>query len=83
LPLPGVTTVNDMFCHTNMGSLASLGVVDGLEAISLRGVVCFGDVVRFGADRPGLANVHDPASRSSTPPPPPTSPTSGSTASAA
>jgi 5-methylthioadenosine/S-adenosylhomocysteine deaminase len=42
LLLGGVTTVNDMFCHTNMGSLASLGVVDGLEAMGLRGVVCFG-----------------------------------------
>jgi 5-methylthioadenosine/S-adenosylhomocysteine deaminase len=42
LLLGGVTTVSDMFCHTNMGSLASLGVVDGLEAMGLRGVVCFG-----------------------------------------
>jgi 5-methylthioadenosine/S-adenosylhomocysteine deaminase len=42
LLLGGVTTVNDMFCHTNLGSLASLGVVDGLEAMGLRGVVCFG-----------------------------------------
>ena len=42
LLLGGVTTVNDMFCHTNMGSLASLGVVDGLEAMGLRGVVSFG-----------------------------------------
>jgi 5-methylthioadenosine/S-adenosylhomocysteine deaminase len=42
LLLSGVTTVNDMFCHTNMGSLASLGVVDGLEAMGLRGVVAFG-----------------------------------------
>jgi len=42
LLLGGVTTVNDMFCHTNMGSLASLGAVDGLEAMGLRGVVCFG-----------------------------------------
>jgi 5-methylthioadenosine/S-adenosylhomocysteine deaminase len=31
-----------MFCHTNMGSLASLGAVDGLEAMGLRGVVAFG-----------------------------------------
>jgi cytosine/adenosine deaminase-related metal-dependent hydrolase len=38
----GVTCVNDMFCHTNQGSLASLGAVDGLEAIGLRGVVAFG-----------------------------------------
>lgn len=38
----GVTTVNDMFVHTNMGSLASLGVVDGLERAGLRGLVSFG-----------------------------------------
>jgi 5-methylthioadenosine/S-adenosylhomocysteine deaminase len=31
-----------MFCHTNEGSLASLGAVDGLEAMGLRGVVAFG-----------------------------------------
>jgi len=29
LLLSGVTCVNDMFCHTNEGSLASLGAVDG------------------------------------------------------
>jgi 5-methylthioadenosine/S-adenosylhomocysteine deaminase len=40
--LSGVTCVNDMFCHTNAGSLASLGAVDGLEAMGLRGVVSFG-----------------------------------------
>lgn len=40
--LSGVTTVNDMFCHTNMGSLASLGAVDGLERAGMRGVVAFG-----------------------------------------
>jgi len=38
----GVTTVNDMSCHRNMGSLATLGAVDGLAALGLRGVVCFG-----------------------------------------
>ncbi|HEX6676066.1 MAG TPA: amidohydrolase [Actinomycetes bacterium] len=38
----GVTCVNDMFCHGNLGSLASLGAVDGLEAVGLRGVVSFG-----------------------------------------
>jgi 5-methylthioadenosine/S-adenosylhomocysteine deaminase len=42
LLLSGVTCVSDMFCHTNPGSLASLGVVDGLEAMGLRGVVSFG-----------------------------------------
>jgi 5-methylthioadenosine/S-adenosylhomocysteine deaminase len=40
--LSGVTCVNDMFCHTNAGSLASLGAVDGLEAMGLRGVVAYG-----------------------------------------
>jgi cytosine/adenosine deaminase-related metal-dependent hydrolase len=38
----GVTTVNDMFCHTNPAEFASLGVVDGLEELGLRGVVSFG-----------------------------------------
>jgi 5-methylthioadenosine/S-adenosylhomocysteine deaminase len=42
LLLSGATCVNDMFCHTNLGSLASLGVVEGLEAVGLRGVVAFG-----------------------------------------
>jgi 5-methylthioadenosine/S-adenosylhomocysteine deaminase len=42
LLLSGVTCASDMFCHTNMGSLASLGAVDGLEAMGLRGVVAFG-----------------------------------------
>jgi 5-methylthioadenosine/S-adenosylhomocysteine deaminase len=42
LLLSGVTTVNDMFSHSNIGSLASLGAVDGLEAMGLRGVVAFG-----------------------------------------
>src|SRR4029453_3786648 len=36
LLLSGATCVSDMFCHTNMGSLASLGVVDGLEAVGRR-----------------------------------------------
>jgi cytosine/adenosine deaminase-related metal-dependent hydrolase len=38
----GVTTVNDMFVHANPGSLASLGVVDALDELGMRGVVCFG-----------------------------------------
>jgi 5-methylthioadenosine/S-adenosylhomocysteine deaminase len=42
LLLSGVTCVNDMFCHTNQGSLASLGAVDGLEAMGLRGLLAFG-----------------------------------------
>ena len=42
LLLSGVTCVNDLFCHNNLGSMASLGVVDGLSAMGLRGVVAFG-----------------------------------------
>ena len=38
----GVTTVNDMFCHNNYGQGASLGVVDGMEEIGIRGVTSFG-----------------------------------------
>ncbi len=38
----GVTCVNDMFGHMNHGSLASLGSVDGLVEVGLRGVVSFG-----------------------------------------
>lgn len=38
----GITCVNDMFVHANSGSSASLGVVEGLEATGLRGVVSFG-----------------------------------------
>ncbi|MEX1125147.1 MAG: amidohydrolase family protein [Acidimicrobiia bacterium] len=38
----GVTYVNDMFVHSNSGSRASLGVVDGLARVGLRGCVSFG-----------------------------------------
>lgn len=38
----GVTCVNDMFVHANPGSFASLGVVEGLRRVGLRGVVSFG-----------------------------------------
>ena len=38
----GITTVNDMFVHFNPGSYASLGVADGLDAVGLGGVLCFG-----------------------------------------
>jgi cytosine/adenosine deaminase-related metal-dependent hydrolase len=38
----GVTTVSDMFCHAHPTEFSSLGVVDGLEELGLRGVVCFG-----------------------------------------
>lgn len=40
--LCGTTTVNDMTCHRNLGSLSSLGAVDGLREMGMRGVVCFG-----------------------------------------
>ncbi|MDQ2621876.1 MAG: amidohydrolase [Actinomycetota bacterium] len=38
----GITTVNDMSCHRNLGSLASLGAVDGLAEMGMRGIVSFG-----------------------------------------
>ena len=38
----GITYVNDMFVHSNSGSRASLGVVDGLAEVGLRGTVSFG-----------------------------------------
>jgi cytosine/adenosine deaminase-related metal-dependent hydrolase len=55
LLLSGATCVSDMFCHTNMGSMASLGVVDGLEAMGLRGVVAFGPEDTAEADRRPVA----------------------------
>ena len=51
----GVTTFNDMFCHSNPCEFASLGVIDGLEELGLRGVVSFGaEDVAWGA-APALA----------------------------
>jgi 5-methylthioadenosine/S-adenosylhomocysteine deaminase len=45
----GVTTFNDMFCHSNPADFASLGVVDGLEELGMRGVVWFGaEVIAWG-----------------------------------
>jgi cytosine/adenosine deaminase-related metal-dependent hydrolase len=38
----GITCVNDMFVHRNYGANVTLGVVDGLEQLGLRGVVSFG-----------------------------------------
>ena len=38
----GVTFVNDMFHHYHPGSFASLGVVEGLTEVGLRGTVAFG-----------------------------------------
>ncbi|MCD6727757.1 MAG: amidohydrolase family protein [Solirubrobacteraceae bacterium] len=40
--LSGITTVNDMCCHRNPGSLATLGAADGLIELGLRGIVSFG-----------------------------------------
>jgi 5-methylthioadenosine/S-adenosylhomocysteine deaminase len=56
LLLSGVTCVNDMFVHDQLGSLASLGAVDGLEAMGLRGLVAFGahDSNRGQPPSPGL-----------------------------
>ncbi len=44
----GITCVNDMFHHYNPGSLASLGVVEGLAVSGLRGMVAFGAEDSFG-----------------------------------
>lgn len=71
LLLSGVTCVSDMFHHTNMGSLASLGVVDGLETMGLRGVVAFGaedvfdphPVAAFLDEHQALADRCDAAER--------------------
>ena len=38
----GITFVNDMFVHSNPGTRASLGVVEGLVEVGLRGAVSFG-----------------------------------------
>ena len=56
LLLSGATCVNDMFCHANLGSMASLGAVDGLEEIGLRGVVAFGAEDMDEADRHPVAD---------------------------
>ncbi|MDQ2677094.1 MAG: amidohydrolase [Actinomycetota bacterium] len=40
--LSGVTTVNDMFCHSHIGSMASLGAAEGLRRAGMRAVVSFG-----------------------------------------
>jgi 5-methylthioadenosine/S-adenosylhomocysteine deaminase len=50
----GVTTINDMFVHSNWGSRASLGVVQGLEAVGMRGVIAYG-----GLDMPGGVEIDD------------------------
>ena len=40
--LSGVTCVNDMFVHANLGGRVSCGAVDGLDRVGLRGAVSFG-----------------------------------------
>ncbi|MGB0121094.1 MAG: amidohydrolase family protein, partial [Solirubrobacterales bacterium] len=51
----GITTVNDMSCHRNLGSMATLGAVDGLSELGMRGVVCFGAEDLFdGAPDPSV-----------------------------
>jgi 5-methylthioadenosine/S-adenosylhomocysteine deaminase len=56
LLLSGATCVNDMFCHANLGSQASLGAVDGLEELGLRGVVAFGPEDMAEPDRHPVAD---------------------------
>ena len=51
--LSGVTTVNDMFCHGNVGSHASLGAADGLRRAGMRAVVSFGPEDVPLAEEPG------------------------------
>lgn len=51
----GITTVSDMSCHRNLGSLASLGAADGLADAGLRGVVSFGAENRYAAAPPEAA----------------------------
>lgn len=68
LLLSGVTTVNDLFTHSNRDEFASLGVVEGLRDAGLRGLVAFGprdavpgdawaDVARILAEHRELARV--------------------------
>jgi 5-methylthioadenosine/S-adenosylhomocysteine deaminase len=58
MALSGVTCVSDMFCHANIGSLASLGAADAVESVGLRGVLSFGpeDLGYFGVE-PGDATT--------------------------
>lgn len=59
LLLSGVTTVNDMFVHNNPGSFASLGVVDALDSVGMRGVVSFGAEDLAGVDGAPWATVEE------------------------
>lgn len=54
----GTTTVCDMFCHNNPGSGASLGAVDAIEDVGLRGLVSYGPEDRY-ADHPLAAYVDE------------------------
>jgi 5-methylthioadenosine/S-adenosylhomocysteine deaminase len=58
MAVSGVTCVSDMFCHANLGSLASLGAADAVEAVGLRAVLSFGpeDLGYFGVE-PGDATT--------------------------
>jgi 5-methylthioadenosine/S-adenosylhomocysteine deaminase len=38
----GITTVNDMTCHRNLGAEVTQGAVDGLAAMGMRAIVSFG-----------------------------------------
>ena len=59
--LSGITTVNDMTCHRNLGSLASLGAVDGLAEMGMRGIVSFGaeDTYPGAPDAPAFMAEHE------------------------
>jgi hypothetical protein len=46
-----------MFCHTDLGSEVSLGAVDGLEELGLRGVVAFGPEDMAEPDRHPIGDV--------------------------
>ncbi|HEY7256395.1 MAG TPA: amidohydrolase [Solirubrobacterales bacterium] len=49
----GITTVNDMTCHRNLGAEVALGAVDGLAAMGMRAIVSFGAEDAYpGAPRP-------------------------------
>lgn len=57
----GITTVNDMSFHVNLGSLASLGAADGLAEMGLRGIVSFGPENLFegGASTAAIMAEHE------------------------
>jgi cytosine/adenosine deaminase-related metal-dependent hydrolase len=78
LMLSGVTTVADLFTHSNPEDQASLGVVDGLVSTGLRGVVAFGpedalpgqqwaSVARIMSEHDELARAAHAAARTGSP----------------